>query len=98
MRYLSKRVEELKIASGQPDDPSRVFFGAWVTVTDDEAREQRYRIVGPDEIDAKQRLISIDSPLARALLGKSVDDCVDVLLPDGTVSLEIADISYTLEM
>lgn len=94
VRYLSKRVEELKIASGQPDDPGRVFFGAWITVMDDEAREQRYRIVGPDEIDAKQRLISIDSPLARALLGKSVDDCIEVPLPRGTVSLEIVGIDY----
>ncbi len=94
VRYLSKRIDELKIANSQPDDTGRVFFGAWVTVVASDASEKRYRIVGPDEIDAKQGFISLDSPLARALLGKYVDDCVTVQLPGGVQELEIADIQY----
>lgn len=94
-RYLSKRVEALKIVDRTPDNPDRVFFGAWVTVVDAQGSEQTYRIVGPDEIDAKTGLISIDSPLARALLGKHVDDTIEVTLPGSTTELEIAEIRYS---
>lgn len=94
VRYLSRRVDELQIVDRRPDDPNRVFFGAWITVADEAGCESRYRIVGPDEIDARQGLISVDSPLARALLGKRLDDAVSVRLPHGNRDFEITAIDY----
>lgn len=93
-RYLARRVDELQVVDRVPDDPSRAFFGATVTVVYPDGGERCYRIVGPDEIDAGAGHISVDSPLARALLGKAVDDVVDVTLPDGRTELEIAAIRY----
>src|SRR3546814_2811330 len=61
------------VVSEKPSDPNKVYFGAWVTVEDEDGKEARYRIVGPDELDLKKNLISIDSPLARALIGKALD-------------------------
>ncbi|WP_417509604.1 GreA/GreB family elongation factor [Methylophaga sp.] len=57
-----------------PDNQSQIFFAAWVTVETEAGDEKEYRIVGPDEIDASKGYISIDSPLARQLLGKTLDD------------------------
>ncbi|MAA73645.1 MAG: transcription elongation factor GreB [Salinisphaeraceae bacterium] len=92
--YLSRRVEQIKVVDRVPDDTGKVFFGATVTVVDEQGREGRYRIVGADEIDARQGWISIDSPVARALVGKSLGDIVAVRLPSGEAELEIADIGY----
>ena len=66
VRFLTKRLEALKVVSEKPSDPNKVYFGAWVTIEDEDGKESRYRIVGPDELDLKLGLISIDSPLARA--------------------------------
>ncbi len=64
VRYLSKRIEALRVVEGQPSDPKAVFFGAWLTVErEDNGENATYRIVGPDEIDAAKGWISIDSPL-----------------------------------
>src|SRR5436190_18832020 len=60
VRYLTKRLESLKVADGAPTDRSAIFFGAWLVLEDDDGREYRYRIVGPDEIDATLGYISID--------------------------------------
>lgn len=94
VRFLTKRLEALKVVSEKPSDPNKVYFGAWVTVEDEDGRESRYRIVGPDELDLKQNLISIDSPLARALIGKALDAEVRVQAPTGEKLLYIVDISY----
>ncbi|MEM7054315.1 MAG: transcription elongation factor GreB [Pseudomonadota bacterium] len=98
LRYLSKRVDEVQPVSGLPADPGKVFFGATVTVEDvsDSAADQQisYQIVGADEIDAKTNRISIDSPLARALLGKALDDEVQVDTPSGLRELVILAIDY----
>lgn len=74
IRYLQKRLPDLKVIDQTPDDPERIFFAAWVTLETEQGNEHEYRIVGPDEIDASKGYISIDSPLARQLLGKTVDD------------------------
>ncbi len=74
IRYLQKRLPDLKVVDQAPDNQSHIFFAAWVTVETEEGDEKEYRIVGPDEIDASKGYISIDSPLARQLLGKTVDD------------------------
>ena len=74
IRYLQKRLPILKVVHEAPDNQSQIFFAAWVTVETEAGDEKEYRIVGPDEIDASKGYISIDSPLARQLLGKTLDD------------------------
>ncbi|AXP02167.1 MULTISPECIES: transcription elongation factor GreB [Pseudomonas] len=94
VRFLTKRLEALKVVSEKPSDPNKVYFGAWVTVEDEDGKESRYRIVGPDELDLKQNLISIDSPLARALIGKALDAEVSVQTPTGEKRVYIVNIAY----
>jgi transcription elongation factor GreB len=94
VRYLSKRLESLKIADGAPTDRRAVYFGAWITLEDDDGKEVRYRIVGPDEIDPAKSWISIDSPLARAALKKKIDDEFATELPTGRKNFVIVDVSY----
>lgn len=95
LRYLGKQLDRLKVVDRPPADPARVFFGAWVTVRrTDRDRPVRYRIVGGDETDARRGWISVDAPLARALLGKRVGDTLRVDLPEGSQDVEIMEISY----
>lgn len=94
LRFLSKRLDEITIVEEAPTDRSRVFFGAWVTVEDEEGETARYRIVGADEIDTDGGLISIDSPVARALLGKREGDEVLVRRPKGDAAMTIVAVSY----
>jgi transcription elongation factor GreB len=96
VRYLSKRLDVLKIAGDSPGDPSAVFFGAWLELEDtDSGDTARYRIVGPDETDAHQGWISIDSPLARAALGKRMDDEFEARLPTGDCRYIIVKVEYS---
>lgn len=95
VRYLSKRLEVLKVPEGRPADPEAVFFGAWIELEHAASGElARYRIVGPDETDARAGLISVDSPLARALLRRRLDDEVEVQLPAGPARYVIIAIDY----
>ena len=94
VRHLRKRLEGMTVVDQPPADPNRVYFGAWVTVEARNTRETRYRIVGPDEIDRGPRYISMDSPLARVLLGRRLDDEVTVELPGKSESFVIVDIEY----
>lgn len=94
VRFLTKRLEKLKVVDIRPSDPDKVYFGAWVTVEDEDGVEARYRIVGPDELDLKLNLISIDSPLARALVGKGLDAEVRVQTPTGDKYWYIVAIDY----
>ncbi|SHM81688.1 transcription elongation factor GreB [Phytopseudomonas punonensis] len=94
VRFLTKRLEKLKVVDTRPSDPEKVYFGAWVTVEDEDGNEARYRIVGPDELDLKLNLISIDSPLARALIGKGLDAEVRVQTPTGDKYWYIIAIDY----
>ncbi len=95
VRYLSKRLEVLRVVEGAPSDPEAVFFGAWVEVENIASGETaRYRIVGPDETDAPRGWISIDSPLARAMLKKRIDDEFPVELPGGVARFVVVDVSY----
>ena len=80
VRFLAKRLEELTVVDKPPRDRDQVFFGAWVTLKDPAGTTHRYRLVGPDEFDAAPGYISIDSPMARALLKKRVGDEVRVNL------------------
>jgi transcription elongation factor GreB len=92
--YLQKRMPELKVVTECPAEQSRVFFGAWVTLEDSEGEDTEYRIVGPDEFDPVKRYISMDSPLARALLKKAVDDEVRVKTPAGEAHYFILKVRY----
>ena len=83
VRYLSKRLENITIVEQRPTDQTRVYFGAWVTLEDSLGQQVRYRIVGSDEIDSQPAYISMDSPLARALLGRACDDTLE-FYHDGT--------------
>lgn len=94
VRFLRQRLEGMVVVDRPPDDRERVYFGAWVTVEDDERRELRVRIVGPDEFDAAPGFVSMDAPLARALLGKRLDDEVTVHAPQGATSYAIIDVQY----
>ncbi|WP_438299312.1 transcription elongation factor GreB [Pseudomonas sp. NMS19W] len=94
VRFLTKRLEALKVVSEKPSDPNKVYFGAWVTIEDEDGKQSRYRIVGPDELDLKLGLISIDSPLARALIGKALDAEVRVQTPTGEQFVYIVAIDY----
>lgn len=94
VRFLRKRLESLKVVSERPADPHRVYFGAWVTLEDEDGEQARYRIVGPDELDPARQLISIDAPLARALLGKPLDAEVRVQTPAGERLWYIVAIDY----
>jgi len=94
IRYLQKRLPVLNVVRDIPTDQDRVYFGAWVTLEDQDGNPKKYRLVGPDEIDLKLGFISIDSPLARALLKKSVDEKITVSTPQGPATYYIAAVQY----
>ncbi len=94
IRFLTKRLEVLVVVDRTPADTDRVFFGAWVRLESDQGEESVYRIVGADEIDPEHGLISINSPLARALLKKCLDAVVPVESPQGCTEYTVIEISY----
>jgi len=95
VRYLSKRLDEVTVVDRLPAERDKVFFGAWVTLEDDQGAEHCYRIVGADELDPAQHFISVDSPLAKRLLGKRLDDEVSLTIEGGrTRHYSIVDIQY----
>ena len=95
VRYLGKRLEELKIIDFSPEQEGKVYFGAWVEIENDDGEQKTLRIVGVDEIyDHHPQHISIDSPMARALLSKQVDDEVEVITPLGKKQWYINSIRY----
>ena len=93
IRYLQKRLPELKVVRESPAD-DKIYFGAWVRLARDDETEVEYRIVGPDEIDQQDEYISLDSPVARALLKKSVDDEVTVQIGGNEQTLLVLSIRY----
>ena len=95
VRFLNKRLDELKVIDQTPADTSRIFFGAWVRLEDAEGQEQCWRIVGPDEFDLPRGKLSMDSPMARALLGKRLDDEIRVDSPAGEKLYYVTAVSYT---
>ncbi|WP_159567016.1 transcription elongation factor GreB [Budvicia diplopodorum] len=94
VRFLTKRLEVLKIVDPNVQQEGKIFFGAWVKVENEEGEENVFRLVGPDEFEPAKKWISIDSPVARALLGKKVDDEVSVQTPNGIATYWVLDISY----
>jgi len=84
--FLSRRLDEVEVVDRLPGDRARVYFGAWVTLEDSLGEHRRYRIVGADEFDGDPDYISVDAPLARALIGKRLDDeiTLETQQPAGT--------------
>jgi transcription elongation factor GreB len=97
VRFLRKRLEGLVVVSRPPDDPSRIYFGAWVRIEDAEGHETGFRIVGPDEIDPARRYVSMDAPLARALMGRGLNDEVTVEVPGGRKTYVVTEVRYEEE-
>lgn len=102
IRFLRKRLDQLTIITPSPQQAGKVFFGAWVTIENEQGEIKRFKIVGPDEIYQRGELtqrkdyISIDSPMARALLKQQVDDQADVKTPNGSVAWYINKIEYDI--
>ena len=94
VRFLRQRLDGMVVVDKPPSDPSRVFFGAWVTLEDDDGAQVEYRIVGPDEIDVTQGYISMDAPLGRALMRKAIDDEVTIEVPGGTKTYVVVGVRY----
>ncbi len=94
IRFLSKRLSEIIVVDRTPDDTSRVFFGAWVELENSEGEAFRYRIVGPDEFDPARNFISVDSLMARALLGRAEGDELTVSSPNGKSVFVVTSVSY----
>lgn len=93
--YLQRRMPKLTIVN-EPGDKEKIFFGAWVRLEKNAEEEVLHRIVGADEFDTKKEYISVDSPLAKALLGKSIDHDIVIETQQGSTEYYILEISYNL--
>lgn len=94
IRYLQKRLPELKAVTQLPGDQTRVFFGAWVTLENADGKHLTYRIVGSDEFNPEKNWISLDAPMAKALLKKTLGDEVSVETPNGILRFVIRAVKY----
>lgn len=94
IRHLRRRLGILRIVDRSPAGTGQVFFGAWITVEDESGAESRFRIVGPDEFDHAPEYISMDAPLARALMKRSAGDEVTLELAAGRKTYLLLDVSY----
>lgn len=94
VRYLSKRVEELQVVETLPDNTDKIFFGAFVEVENENGDVRSFQIVGYDEIFDRKDAISVDSPMAMALLQKEEGDEVIVRTPDGKAVWYVNRITY----
>lgn len=94
VRFLGKRLDVLKVVKEKPRDLEAIYFGARVTLENEKGETVQYRIVGSDELDPSNGFISVDSPMARALLKKRIEDEVTVDMPQGSRSFVIVDVQY----
>jgi transcription elongation factor GreB len=95
LRFLSLRMDALTVVAPKPHPAGRAYFGAWVTIEHEDGEERTIRLVGPDEFDVAQGLISVEAPLGRALLGRREGDSVLVQRPAGRADVTIVDIRWT---
>jgi transcription elongation factor GreB len=95
LRYLRKRLEDLQVVDYSPQQEGKVFFGASVEIENEVGEILTFKIVGPDEIYNTKEFISIDSPMARAMIKKQVDDEFFVETPSGNKAWFINKIEYT---
>ena len=97
VRYLEKRLDACTVVDRSPQDITRVFFGAWVTLADADGNLKKYRIVGPDELDHHPDYISIDSPVARALLKKEEGDDISIRVEGKEKCYSLESIEYAAQ-
>ena len=94
IRYLQKRLPDLKVISEEPANSNQIYFGATVHLEDEDEKVSIYRIVGPDEHDHEENYISVDSPLARSLLKHETGEEITVEVPGGNFRYLITEVSY----
>ena len=94
IHHLKERLEDIVVVDSKPDNERQVFFGAWVRLEDEEGKISEYRIVGPDESDHTKGMISMDSPMAKALMKKTEGDEVIVRRPKGEAVFTIVCVQY----
>lgn len=94
IRYLEKRIDNLEIVDRKPPEQDRIFFGAWVRLENEAGERTEIRIVGADEFDLKRGWISLNSPMAKSLLGKRKGDDVVIARPAGETEVLVTDVSY----
>ncbi|HEY5623202.1 MAG TPA: transcription elongation factor GreB [Gammaproteobacteria bacterium] len=94
VRYLRKRLDGIQIVNAAPADRTRVHFGAWFELEDEAGERRRFRLVGPDEFDRDPNYTSMDSPLGRAVMGKVLDDEIEVQAPGGVTRYSLVTVSY----
>jgi transcription elongation factor GreB len=94
VRFLRKRLDTLQVVTAPLGDHTKVWFGAWVTLENEDGDEHEWRIVGPDEFDVSQKKISCDSPMGRALLGKVIDSDIPLETPEGRINWRLVRIDY----
>jgi transcription elongation factor GreB len=94
IRFLRKRLDGITVVNSIPDEQDKVYFGAFVTIEDEEGEEVEYRIVGPDEFNVDEGKLSMDSPLGKAMLGKKVDDEIRISTPEGVKVYYVSKIRY----
>jgi len=97
VRFLTKRLDDMVVVDRAPEDQSRIYFGAWVTLENERGETNRYRLVGPDEFDLTKGYLSIDSPLAKKLLKKQVDDEIELDAPDGRKCFVVTGVHYQID-
>ena len=95
LRFLRKRLDGIVVVDRPPDDRTKIYFGAWVRLENNDGAEFVYRIVGPDEFDPSRGYISMDSPMGKTLIGKSLDDDFTLKLAEGETDYVITEVSYT---
>lgn len=94
VRFLRKRLDGIVVVDRVPENQHKVYFGAWVRLEDSAGKQSVFRIVGPDEFDPSLGYISMDSPMGKALIGKSLDDEFTLRLPEGEAEYVITEVSY----
>jgi transcription elongation factor GreB len=94
VRYLRNRLSNLRIVEYNPAQEGKAYFGAWITLINEDDENLLFRIVGPDEIYGKKNYVSLNAPTAKACLGKSVGDMVIVNTPETQKEWEVARIEY----
>jgi transcription elongation factor GreB len=94
LRFLSERMDALTVVEPRPDPRGRAYFGAWVTLEDEDGAERTWRLVGPDEFDVQSGLLSVEAPLGRALLGKREGDTAVVSRPAGRTEVTIVAVRW----
>ncbi|MCP4444610.1 MAG: transcription elongation factor GreB [Myxococcales bacterium] len=94
VRLLSKRLEALTIVEPKDHGDGKIYFAAWVTLLDEDDSEVEYRVVGPDESSVEDNAISMDSPMGKALIGRSIGDDVSVKRPKGDAVFEVVAVRY----